>query len=75
MLKIFEHLYEQKEQKRVLVMQDSGVQDFVHDPAKMRKHLEGLKKEMLQAAADLEFEDAARLRDEIKALEEAELGV
>ncbi len=30
---------------------------------------------MREAAADLEFEEAARLRDEIKRLEEADLGV
>jgi excinuclease ABC subunit B len=32
-----------------------------------------LEKEMLDAAADLNFEKAAKLRDEIKALEAGEL--
>ncbi|MFK5978644.1 MAG: excinuclease ABC subunit UvrB [Rhizobiaceae bacterium] len=36
-------------------------------------HLEGLEKEMRDAAADLDFETAARLRDEIKRLQETEL--
>jgi excinuclease ABC subunit B len=38
-----------------------------------KAHLEDLKKRMFQAAADLEFEEAARLRDEIKRLEDTEL--
>ncbi|HEX5959171.1 MAG TPA: excinuclease ABC subunit UvrB [Hyphomicrobiaceae bacterium] len=35
----------------------------------------GLEKKMLKAAADLEFETAARLRDEIKRLRETELAI
>jgi excinuclease ABC subunit B len=38
-------------------------------------HLEALEKEMRDAAADLDFERAARLRDEIKRLREAELEI
>ena len=38
-------------------------------------HLEHLEKEMRDAAADLDFEKAARLRDEIKRLREAELAI
>ena len=38
-------------------------------------HLEGLRKEMRKAAENLEFEEAARLRDEVKRLEAVDLAV
>jgi excinuclease ABC subunit B len=41
----------------------------------LRAHLEGLRGQMLKAAENLEFEEAARLRDEIQRLEAVELAV
>ena len=41
------------------------------DPKEAPKRIEKLKKAMLKAAKDLDFEQAAQLRDEIKALEAA----
>ncbi len=41
----------------------------------LRAHLDALKKKMAEKAANLEFEAAARIRDEIKKLEAAELAV
>src|SRR5690554_2250783 len=41
----------------------------------LKAHLEHLQKKMRDAAADLNFEEAARLRDEIKRLTELELQI
>ncbi|WP_185983495.1 excinuclease ABC subunit UvrB [Aureimonas mangrovi] len=41
----------------------------------LQSHLQYLEKEMREAAADLDFEKAARLRDEIKRLQATELAV
>ena len=43
--------------------------------ANLAAHLDGLKSEMRKAAENLEFEEAARLRDEIQRLEAVELAV
>ncbi|MGD1926607.1 MAG: excinuclease ABC subunit UvrB [Paracoccaceae bacterium] len=43
--------------------------------ANLQAHLEGLRKDMMKAAENLEFEEAARLRDEIKRLEAVDLAV
>jgi len=40
-----------------------------------QNHMEDIKTRMLDAAANLEFEEAARLRDEIRRLEGIELGL
>ena len=41
----------------------------------LKAHLEALDKQMRNAAADLDFEKAARIRDEIKRLREMELAI
>jgi excinuclease ABC subunit B len=43
--------------------------------ANLEAHLNGLREEMRKAAENLEFEEAARLRDEIKRLEAVDLAV
>ena len=43
--------------------------------ANLQAHLEALRRDMLKAAENLEFEEAARMRDEIKRLEAVELAI
>ena len=55
---------------------DTGVSGDTHLVGNnMRAHLDDLKKRMHQAAAELEFEEAARMRDEIRRLEAVDMGL
>jgi excinuclease ABC subunit B len=55
---------------------DTGVSGEAHLVGhNLRAHLEGLEARMKDAAANLEFEEAARLRDEIRRLKAFELGL
>ena len=59
---------------------DSVLVEIEDGPAHMvghnlRAYIEDLEKKMRKAAGDLEFETAGRLRDEIRMLEQNELGI
>jgi excinuclease ABC subunit B len=43
--------------------------------ANLQAHLDAMRKDMFKAAENLEFEEAARLRDEVKRLEAVELAI
>jgi len=67
--KILESVYE-KDHTTVSLEEDPYLE---MNPKKRKAYLQSLEKKMFAAAGNLEFEEAARLRDELKRLEEKEL--
>jgi excinuclease ABC subunit B len=70
--KVLESVFEQ-DYVTVTPVKDAGVAEFVGKDLKAA--IADLEKRMRSAAADLEFEEAARLRDEIRRLEALDLGL
>jgi excinuclease ABC subunit B len=70
--KVLESVFEQ-DYVTVAPIADSEAKEFVGKD--LRSSIAELEKRMRAAAADLEFEEAARMRDEIKRLEALELGL
>jgi excinuclease ABC subunit B len=70
--KVLESVFEQ-DYVTVAPVKDSDTTEFVGK--NLKASIADLEKRMRAAAADLEFEQAARFRDEIKRLEALELGL
>ncbi len=69
---ILDSVYE-KDHVRAELPSAGGANNLVGN--NLAAHIEHLEKEMRDAAADLDFERAARLRDEVKRLRETELAI
>lgn len=67
---ILQTVFEKSDHVTVRAVKEEGIQFIGNN---LKTHLTALEKKMRQAAANLEFEEAARLRDEIKQLEQKEL--
>jgi excinuclease ABC subunit B len=70
--KVLESVFEQ-DYVTVAPVKDAGISNFVGKDLKAA--IADLEKRMRSAAADLEFEEAGRLRDEIRRLEALDLGL
>lgn len=58
-----------------VVVASAGQEELGMSPAELQKHIRKLEAQMRKAAEDLEFEEAANLRDQIKRLEAVDLGL
>jgi excinuclease ABC subunit B len=65
------HALTELEKVSELIKTDKDPKAVLHDPKKITAHIEALRKQMKKAASDLEFELAAKYRDQISVLEEA----
>ncbi|MEM6780716.1 MAG: excinuclease ABC subunit UvrB [Pseudomonadota bacterium] len=71
---VFEKADRVQVKKTVAGMSDQE-QEALSSPDKLKTFLAKMEKKMHEAAANLEFEEAAKLRDEIKRLEALDLGL
>ncbi|MGQ0527928.1 MAG: excinuclease ABC subunit UvrB [Alphaproteobacteria bacterium] len=72
---ILDSVFERADHVDVPVGMADVDQALLDNPVRLKKHIEKLKKQMLAAASNLDFEEAAELRDEIRKLEAAGLGL
>lgn len=72
---ILDSVFERGDHVQVKGAADGVQEDYLTNPDARNKRIKVLEQQMKAAAADLEFEEAARLRDEIRKLETLELGL
>ena len=69
---ILQSVYERADR---VTIASAGEKELNMTPEQLQKHIKKMHNEMVKAAGDLEFEQAARIRDEIKRLEELDLAL
>ena len=72
---ILDSVFERGDHVQVKGAADGVQEDYLTNSDARNKRIKALEQQMKAAAADLEFEEAARLRDEIRKLETLELGL
>lgn len=73
---IIESVYEKGDRvtvARAAGFSDRDTEEFMKSPQALHKYIEKMRAKMIKAAGDLEFEEAARLRNEVRRLEALEL--
>jgi len=68
---VLDSIFERADHLKIDVVTD----ELTLEGKDLKAYIKDLEKRMLTAAADLEFEEAARLRDELKRVEEREMGI
>lgn len=71
----FDHTFDQSESIAMALQDSAQQQELLHGPIDIQARIKQIEKDMRAAAADLEFERAAGLRDELKRLEAIDLGL
>lgn len=72
---ILDSVFERADHVKITHAADKNQEEYLANPEALQKRIKVLEKEMHKAASDLEFEEAARLRDEIRKLEATDLGM
>ncbi len=73
---VLDNLFERSDRVEVpkfFTLHDNAQEAFLHSPTALQKHINTRRSEMLKHAENLEFEKAAKLRDEIQRLEKQQL--
>jgi excinuclease ABC subunit B len=72
---VLSSIFERGDHVQVAALSDRGQDDYLSSPDALQKQIRKMEEKMRKAAADLEFEEAARCRDEIRKLEAMDLGL
>ena len=67
------HIIEEFKKIEAIALDKSSVKEVLSTPAKLQKYIDSLHKEMMQAAKNLDFEQAAKIRDQMNTLKEYNL--